>query len=422
MRAVLRNTLRVACICVVATSARAQGTGAALTHPGSLTVNADQAVGMSAPAAQRKSVFAAADRLLAVLRTDDGIAHPIGYAVIASRVAGITRVDGDDDKPVPSLPVHFGVTGRLSYYDISSTGEMELSGGRVPFSVIANGIGRIENVETIPPPLDNGAAVVSGYRVTGQFRNHPIYDGSCVVITNRPTPPLLPVTKERYLRLVILGMRADSTRHAGQFHEMAAATPDDPYAKWVHDRPKREADMRKTYDELKKVSPDAAQGILDAFKQQEVAMAADSDAMRGGAAQVKQLMHAATDSTGAMIRRLQTELNGLSPAERNTPVAVMQHGVDWDWRSDQLAEIDNADAVPLMQLNPAFFDKSLAPDVPQIITVCLPQISGEIDKDYERHAGDIRTRAKAEAEKRLHDALQIRDHLDWAALEALVKR
>lgn len=416
----IATALGSACLCVNA--AHAQGTGAALTHPGVLAVNADQALGKSAPVAQRKALFAAADKLLSILRADEGIVHPIGYAVIASRVAGIAYVDGEDDKPVPNLPAHFGVTGRVSYYSVSSTGAMELGGGRVPMSVIANGIGRVEDVETIPPQLDNGPPLLSGYRVTGQFRGHPIYNRECVVVTGRPGLPLVPVAKERYLRLVILGMRADSTRHAAQYKETAAAMPDDPYAAWVRDRPKREADMRKSYEEIKKISPEAAQSVLDAFKQQEAAFAADSTAMRAGNTQIKHLQSVAADSTAATLRRLQRQLDGLSAAERQQPVAVSQHGVNWDWRSDELADVGSDDSTPLVQINPAFFDKTLAADIPQIVSVCLPSIQGEVDKDYERYAGDTYTREKAAAERRLHDAVLIRDHLDWAALEALVKR
>jgi hypothetical protein len=321
---------------------------------------------------------------------------------------------------MPGLPTHFGVIGTIGYYSQARDGSIDTQGGQMRFSVIANGAGHDADVDQIPLPLDGGPPVLSGLRVTGEFRGKPFYDGECTYVSNRPVPPILPVTKERYLRLVILGMRADSARHVAEYKKNPISN--DPYADWVRDKPKRDAENKKTYDELKKTSPQAADALLAAFNQQEAAMAADSDQMRGGNARLKELQQGATDTMGATIQRMQSELDGLSAAERMRPVAIEQHGVNWDWHSDQLVDPSTEDAKPLVQINPAFYDKSLAPDVPQVIWVCIPGLQGLVDKSYENQAGDTYTTEKARTERRTHDATLIRDHLDWAALEALVKR
>jgi hypothetical protein len=53
--------------------------------------------------------------------------------------------------------------------------------------------------------------------------------------------------------------------------------------------------------------------------------------------------------------------------------------------------------------------------------VCLPGLQGVVDSTYQMYAGDEREQEKQTAERRLADAIRIRDKLNWAALEALVK-
>jgi hypothetical protein len=125
---------------------------------------------------------------------------------------------------------------------------------------------------------------------------------------------------------------------------------------------------------------------------------------------------------GARLRTLEAQLHGLSAAERQKPVAVEVHGTEWNWATDEVADIDAADSDPLVQINPAFYDKSAAPSVPQLIWICLPGLQGNVDTGYERYAGDTRDQEQRKAERRVHDAVLIRDNLDWAALEALVRR
>jgi hypothetical protein len=270
-------------------------------------------------------------------------------------------------------------------------------------------------------PLDNGPPVVSGYRITGQFRGHPIYDGECAYVSTRP-PLLVPLTKDRYFKLVVLGMRADSIRHAAQFRESGVASAPDAYTQWKRDKAKRDADFRATYEQLKKVSPAAAETLRVVMQRQEADIAADSMTLRGQNAAIVQIQREATDSTGAMIRRTQAELDGLSAAERRQPVAISQHGVEWDWHSDQLAGSTDSSATPLMQLSFTAFDRTAAPDLPQSVWVCIPGLQGLVDHSYENLAGDEREEERRAAERRTRDATSIRDHLDWAALEALVAR
>jgi len=74
-----------------------------------------------------------------------------------------------------------------------------------------------------------------------------------------------------------------------------------------------------------------------------------------------------------------------------------------------------------MQPNPAFYDASLSPNIPQVLWICLPGLQGVIDSTYQMYAGEEREQEKATAERRLADAIRIRNGLDWAALEALLR-
>ena len=104
----------VAALAAIAGPAAAQGTGAALTHPGTLATGTDLQLGLVVPSAtERRAAFTAADAVLAVLRRDDALAHPIGYSVGLRRVAGISSVMNGGQPIANSL--HYGVTGTLAY-------------------------------------------------------------------------------------------------------------------------------------------------------------------------------------------------------------------------------------------------------------------------------------------------------------------
>lgn len=404
----------------------AQGTGAALTHPGSLTVGADYQVGaVLPPGAVRRAALAVADSILTILRRDDGLAHPVGYATALHRASGLSELSRDDSR-LAGLPPHAGVAGTVAYFELDDDGHggQQLSpvGQKFSFSVMANGIGRFPELTYMPVPIDGGPAILSRYRVTGQFRGRPIYNGECTFITNRPVPPLLPLTKERYLRLLLLNTRAESARHGAQQRSAGATPAADAFNQWLRDRPKREADRQAAYEMMKKMDPAAAQKFLDESRKQETALAADSVAARGQDQGIRDIENKGNDLVGARIRELQAQLDALSPAERQKPVAVVVHGVDWDWRTDELRDFEDPDADPLVQLNPSFYDSAVGTTVPQIIWICLPGLQGEVDKGYDNYVGDTRERERTTAERRMHDAVLIRDHLDWAALEALVRR
>jgi hypothetical protein len=293
---------------------------------------------------------------------------------------------------------------------LGDDGKVTDGGGLVPVEFLVNSVGRLEDGEAVTSALDHGPPVLRDYRVTSQFHGHPVYNGECVFISRRSdVQPIVPLTKERYITLQILKARADSARHDAEHHQDSGNNSSTALAAWIKDRPKREADMRATYEVVKKMDPKSGDQFLDAWKKSEAEneAALRSAASSGADQRIKDIEQQGTVGEGQHIAALQSQLNAMSAPERKSPAAVLEQGVD----GDKLTSMSDAEALPLVQLNSAFFDKTLAADVPQLVTVCVPGLQADVPV------------TKTEwNDQRARDVALIRDHLDWAALEALVKR
>lgn len=413
---------------IAAPNAGAQGADPAATHPGALSLRADQQVGMViASPVQRRAAFTAADAIVALLRSDAAVASPVGYSVVLRRVAGMTKLT-PDERPMTGRPV-FGVLGSLSYFAMDDDGRggrrVGDGGGSVPFSVVVNAPGRYTDAEELAAEPDHGPSILSDIRRTGVFRGHPIYNGECVAVYGGSAPPFVALTIERYYRLVMLDYRADSVRHAAQRNADAstadaeAAGADAPAAK-----AKREADMKQTYETLKKIDPKSAEEYLAAAKASEAEIQARLHHTGPGAhddSAMTAIINQGVVGEGQRIAEFKAKLDALSPADRQAPVAVTMHQFRWNYQADGLADIADTAQAPLVQLNPAFFDKSRSEMAAQIVTVCIPGLQGLANMAYDRLAGPERDDERRMLEQRTRDAVRIRDHLDWGALEALVK-
>jgi hypothetical protein len=402
----------------------AQATDAAATQPGALSIKADRQVGaaLSSPA-QRRAVFAAADAVMALLRRDDALAHPIGYSVVLSRAAGQTMLEPGDRRIEGVLP--YGVLGGLAYLVTSDDGrggrEVAAEGVSVPLSVIVNGIGRLTDAEEQSAMLDGGPPVLTNFRRTGDFRGHPVYNGDCVVVSGRPVPPFVPVTMDRYYRLLIVTARADSVRHAAeQRRDAATQASEDARASSPAARAQSDSNERATYEMMKKIDPAAAEQFRKQMRELTVQLEAQRKTDTGAgssAVKIADIIRQGTIAAGQHLKDLQTKLD-----ERETPVAVIAHKGTWDVHGDdELAAMDDPDSSPLVQINPAFFDRTRPATAPQIITVCMQGMQGLEDLSYDRYVGDEREQERLRIEHRTRDAVRIRDRLDWAALEAMVK-
>ena len=201
----------------------AQGADPA-THPGTFVVAGNQQIELAVhggPAAEC-AALALADQLVAVLRRVPSLASPVGFNAVISRATGSAPPPFD-----AGMPFHAAALGKLTYFDVeqSASGKPVFTdhGGSFPIAIYAN-MAACEERSTIDDAkeLDGGPPVIAGYRLTGEFRGHPVYNGECVVISAGTEPVFTPVTMERYLRLAVLKMRAKQASN-GQIGAQAAA-------------------------------------------------------------------------------------------------------------------------------------------------------------------------------------------------------
>jgi hypothetical protein len=207
------------------------------------------------------------------------------------------------------------------------------------------------------PQPPDGGPPVFTLRQTGQFRGRPIYDRECTYIARRAAAPFVPVTRERFIRNRILTIRADSQRYASQMAKAGAS---------------------------------------------------------GANASAQQFIRQGNEMLGGQIRGLEDQLASLSADERQQPVSVHGYQIfaDVDFKRAELANADDPDATGVVQWNPAFFDHALPPDVPQIIWVCLPGLQEGVPPLHDQTSWDA---------QRARIAGQLRDQIDWAGLEQMVR-
>ena len=362
------------------------------------TLGSDAQFGLrvAAPADQTAAAAMAA-RVLTVLRASPAIAQPSGYAVGLSRATGVSYPGFDT-----GMPWHAGVTGAASFFKTDAAGHAtSQEGGLIPIRVLVN-LERCDEGWDVHE-LDGGPPVIV-QQVTGKFHGHPVYDGTCVMLTSRSAPPVVPVTQGRYLQLTILRYRAEMKRHGAQHDSMGGGNA---LQQFLRERPKREADMHATYVEMKKTNPAVAQQMLDASKQAEAQQEAALRSAQGNGqeANLQSIMANATAMEQHRIDSLQARLAAMSPAQRARQAMVVERASN----DTSLAEEGEEGAIPLVSPNPAFFDRALGPRAVQSIVVYIDGLQATPNADV-----DLSDQDRVRATARLAEALP------WAELEAML--
>jgi hypothetical protein len=396
-----------ACVALIALSSGVAGQGTPESKHGTLTLwPTGMGVGeLPLPTADAATAKTGEDWLIALFRRNQALADPTGFKAVMHRSEGRTIA-----AKALGLPFDYGITTTLTPFGWADDGKRTIEANQTSFDfvVLVDGTGLGADINE-PLAADGGPSLIRGYRKTGTFRGHDVYDGQCVFITRNGQPPLIPVTRERYLREKIAGARRDSTRHVGQQKANGNSVMSDYYAQYLRDKPKREAEMKKTYDMIKKTDPAAADKMMADWRQSEAESEKQIRASSGGAdvdQQIGKLRAQGNAAAGEAMQKLQDQLDAMSASDRKRQAFIVDLGVG----QTRLANDDDSDATPLVQINPAAYDKRLGLGVAQVVSVCLPGLQSDFDRNDQHWNPRI---AKSTA--------LIRDGFDWAALEGLVK-
>lgn len=182
--------------------------GAAALQPGKLVMTSDVVSGaVGRNAAQMQSARTMADGILAIVKRDAAIGHPVGYEIALRRT-----VERDRDTPI-GAPFQAGarwdVWGYSVFVDTHGAESIETD-GRFGMSILTNSVScDALPVDDIP---DHGLPVVPGMRTTGEYRGHPIWNGQCVVIASRSEPAYVAVTRERFMKMHLLALREEQQK------------------------------------------------------------------------------------------------------------------------------------------------------------------------------------------------------------------
>ena len=194
--------------------------GTPATTPGRLIVKPFDGFTWIHDPAQRRAQKALAESLLAVLRQDPAISHPLGYDVALQLVAG------DMPKGFNTGMTYFaGVEGEVRIFGYADAGSGEhgiVQVDAVDLRAFVNDRwcgGSYTEADSLP---DGGPPIVEGLEPTASMHGHPSFDGMCVVITDRVPPPFVPVTRDRYRRVQVAQMRAQLKHSRADMADMLA--------------------------------------------------------------------------------------------------------------------------------------------------------------------------------------------------------
>ncbi|HUX32269.1 MAG TPA: hypothetical protein VMV51_00245 [Gemmatimonadaceae bacterium] len=190
------------------------------TTPGRLIVKPFDGFTWIHDPAQRRAQKALAEGLLAVLRQDPAISHPMGYDVVLNLVAG------DMPKGFNVGMTYFaGVEGEVRIFGYADAGSGEhgiVQVDAVDLRAFVNDRwcgGSYTEADSLP---DGGPPIVEGLEPTASMHGHPSFDGMCVLITDRAPPPFVPVTRDRYRRVQVAQMRAQLKQNRTGMADMLA--------------------------------------------------------------------------------------------------------------------------------------------------------------------------------------------------------
>lgn len=219
----------------------------------------------------------------------------------------------------------------------------------------------------------DGREIFSQMRKSGQIGGAPVYRddgrGAAVIVMARTDKPWSrPVSREAFLKAAIRDLEKDVAATG----PVSNAPKADLFRKWLSERPMREKEARKMFDEMRRQDPSVAESIRKSTEQAEAEVEAKfrkeaegetakaaRDAKKGGKAKVLGMAD--------VLLRHRTVLAAMSPADRASQAVYLKSDDPLD---PPLAPVDADDGLPhLVTVDLGFFDPSLPRTALQFVTV-----------------------------------------------------
>ncbi|MDE3151205.1 MAG: hypothetical protein KGL93_03060 [Gemmatimonadota bacterium] len=259
-----RRIVASVALAAIGAAAPALGAGAQLPNrPGRLIVEPFRGFTWIHDPVERHAQEALAKHLLEVLERDPAISHPLGYDVALGLRAG-DMPDGFN----AGMKYFTGVAGEVRIYgqgtdDNGKPAIVQVDAVDLRAFVNDRWCGRGNYTESDSLP-DHGLPIVEGMQPTPALHGHPTTDGMCVLISGRPQPPFLPLTRDRYRRVEVMEMRAQLKVDRVKMADMLADPNFRVTAQAILDTTKRFIDSLQTVADAAGPADRAAPAAVDA--------------------------------------------------------------------------------------------------------------------------------------------------------------
>lgn len=259
------------------------------------------------------------------------------------------------------------------YYFLDTGGGKASWGGEANSSVrlaindVAAALGTLTTGDAFLP---DGRPIVLCPKEVGRLNGFPllesVHGGWALTLTRPGVPVWVPVSRQQYLEALIRSrekslpaIQADSERAS------------DPYAAWLAERPKREKEIRDSYEAIRRTDPAQAEQFLQ--------MSQKIEAETG--AQLQRMGAAPADPSGTKplqtsLESLREQLEGLSAEERALPAFYIRPDESRDGAfASGLVSEGTPGSIQLVAVNPQLVDRRRPPQEIQLITV-TPLLDG----------------------------------------------
>lgn len=215
-------------------------------------------------------------------------------------------------------------------------------------------------------------------------------DSGILIVTRRPGPIYVPVTRERWLRFKLAEAKAAAAQRGS-----AVSLVDRDSIEWAEGNRRDSAGLAQAFQELAKTNPTAAKEARDAYRLGQI------EGAKQWALKRRMEQQRAGD-TGGAVAEIEGELAALSEEERRAPAMLLRGIRDGRIVASGLAR-DGEPSEALVSVNPALFDRN-RPTAVQLVTY---RVSGAAEQKYPSHrriAHALREQITREVLARLLDA------------------